>query len=510
MHRIERAVLQRKTLVAVCLALACVPIHIQAAALDASLVVSPFLSIHAFPESHAWWVPDNTKPDEPPVYSVSWWEYPSDVLMRYYRKKSPLQAGFQYADEHVRIAMIIDTYENPYGMYRNPDAWSNLPFLGNSLDAITDVNFPRVGYADLSFGAFHASIGRRQVKWGAMEYGLAINDNAPYQNHIEIEYLMRGKRFPSLRYTFLLLSFNAVGLRGWERPGQTPEDIDTIDKSLFAHKLSLEGISYRFSLSELLLVYDRNFNATDFLPFNIWHNLYYDQTTNVLLSLDGEGTVGDMRLYGSFVMDDFDLSHETPGLKPTAMGFAAGMEWHALEGRELQYADMFERSDHRLQERTLRARGGLLVGGEFYYLSNFLYNRNIDAGKFTVPWNVFASGAGYLLNPNAFMIGFPYGPGSMLARFVVSYETRATQAEVSFEWLRRGSRTIDSPYDTETNRQVPWIGMVSPVTDVLICNISGQWYPRGNLKVASGIRISWDLTHLIAGYEFQAGCSIAI
>lgn len=287
-------------------------------------------------------------------------------------------------------------------------------------------------------------------------------------------------------------------------------------KSTFAHRFAFGNDSVRIAVAELNNVYGKEPSLLDFTPFGIWHDNYQDNYSNVMLNLAVEGVVGPVRLYGTFTMDDFDLPHElgSDGWsgKPQAMGFTAGVEVHILDGEPVQ-SSKFEYGEYALKDDTFR-RIGLNVGYEFYYCSTFMYNRDVNAGKFTVPFQFISlTGAGYCFDDNAFYLGFKYGPDTMVNRLFVEYESNPLSVFASAELIMRGSYTIDSEYGNKEYYKSEGLSKMKlndPVVTVLKLQAGASYNVQKGLKASASFGFTQDITHGTSAFAATIGASVAV
>ena len=473
----------------------CVPL---AAAFNGIAIVSPYLNIDTSPTVNnigSWTDPD---PD--------WWETSQDRLLRYNERPSLLSLGFDMNTEHVNIVAFIEIRED-VGNFLTKNSYSNIPYVGNTISAITDMNFPRLGYVDVQLGGFYGSIGRRQIKWGPATYDLAISDSAPYLDNIWLQY-KTDVSYGSWWYNFIAVGFSNVALND-------DEERTELSKTLFAHRLGFENSFIRVGIGELNMVYNTAPSILDFTPIGIWHNLYQDEHSNVMLHLSVEGLAGPVRMFGVFAMDDIDLPVEpASNQKPAAMGFSGGVEWQVFEGPKLESV-RFQPSDYLLAEPTFRKDGGLHVGSEVFYTTNYMYNRRTEAygqndevGKFTVPIRMQSFVGGYTSSADAYFVGFPYGPGSLLARLYTDYEASNWTLSGSVEWLRRGTARIEDKYSTIPNLMETWFALKAPYTDVVMVEVDGGWYPKPSIKVSAGLAGIFDITHGKNVFQCSLGAAI--
>lgn len=109
---------------------------------------------------------------------------------------------------------------------------------------------------------------------------------------------------------------------------------------------------------------------------------------------------------------------------------------------------------------------------EHYRTTAYLYGRETEYGKWTLSDHRLVSAFPFYLNEaNAFALGFPWGPDTALTTLALIWETREAKAEASASLLRKGSRTIDSAYDT-SNAAQDWFGLTGAVKTSVIVEIS--------------------------------------
>ncbi|MCX7027653.1 MAG: hypothetical protein NT061_09260 [Spirochaetes bacterium] len=204
----------------------------------------------------------------------------------------------------------------------------------------------------------------------------------------------------------------------------------------------------RIAVGELNLVHDIVPGLIDISPFAVFHNMYQDAYSNVMLEASAEAKLGPARAYGKFVMDDLVMLWENATVRPTALGFLAGFEWNLKEGAAYGFGEMREK-DYKLKDRGFCREGGLSLSFEHYRTTAYLYNREIDSGKWTIPDHRLVSASSfYLFTANAFCLGFPWGPDTRLELLKLDWVDRALKASLSLAWLQKGANTIDSGYST--------------------------------------------------------------
>lgn len=204
----------------------------------------------------------------------------------------------------------------------------------------------------------------------------------------------------------------------------------------------------------------------DFTPFVLWHNLYVDEHSNVMIEVSLEGKIGPVRLWGEYAQDDLYLNFGglTEGgfnNKPTAIGVGLGFDWLLLDGEEYGRSDR-STLGYAFKEETLEEKGGLHLYGEFYWASNYLYNRrehgvegkefyaNDKYGKFTLPYRFYSSHGGTTDKKDAYFLGFPFGPGTIYGMVSLEGENSRMKYGVGLSLLMRGEKNIDSPINSSS------------------------------------------------------------
>ncbi len=373
-----------------------------------------------------------------------------DVYYRYYDRDSFADIGFRIDDEHFRVVFDIDLRQTLNSFYER-DYYSNIPYHFDTLNDILDLNFPRYAYGEIDYGRFFLSIGRRPVSWGPGSRQFTISGDVPFLDNLWAEYTT-DTAGGSFTYNFVLISFNTLGLK--YSPLKTDPEDDTSRglKTVAAHRVEWNFGSFRLNIGELNLIYTRYPTLFDISPFGVYHNLYQGGS-NVMAYLEGEGVVdlgsaGALRLFGEVEMDDFSLPTEEEKGKPTAFGIGGGIEWHILDGDEsLTLKKNSEK--YLLSSDTYTFRTGLNITYGIYFCNPYNYNREVDAGKFTVP--LHTDGRSDLFTPNAFYLGFKYGPNSLYQELKAEYTSGRIEASSSLAILIRGNGyTIDSPYGSST------------------------------------------------------------
>ena len=423
------------------------------------------------------------------------WERLQDSLLRF-EQRVPLASLFLETENHgFSVALKIDIREELYNFTSNT-AWSNIPYVGNTKYAVTNAQYPSVAYAEYRSPDFYASIGRRLFLLGPGEYSFILSPSQPY-----LDYASFGLSYNDPSYTlaykfFALSSANSVFNRA-----KTETDSDVM-KTVFIHKVSYERKNLIIGLSELNLVYDTVPSLYDFTPFVLWHNQYQEEHSNVMIEVSVEGRIKSVRIWAIYAQDDICLKRESNNLKPTALGFAAGFDWHILEGGTFK-SPIRRNSDYMMRENNLREDGGLHLEGEAYWATNWLYNRRSSDGnggfksdkygKIMLPYRYYSSNGGFVDVEDCFYIGFPYGPGTILSKLSLTYENEDFRIEGYGSLLMRGDITIDTTVEKSSKDR--WLNLEGGIICVWTVGLEGEWIPFSswrNLSLTLSSSFSFD------------------
>ena len=381
-----------------------------------------------------------------------------ETILRFGERKPLLEAGFEIEGERVFFALKIEIREELYNFVTFSPK-SNIPYFGNTNFAITDAQYPQVAFLEYSNPYFLFSIGRRKLDMGPGKYSFILSSEA----QPNLDSLVLGAFYNEGDFS-LDYSFYAI-------PGTgevfTPYGITSeIYKTFFVHKVAAANSYFRFGLSEINCVYGSYPTLMDFTPFVLWHNLYVDEHSNVMIEVSLEGKIGPVRLWGEYAQDDLYLNFGglTEGgfnNKPTAIGVGLGFDWLLMEGEEYGRSDR-STLGYAFKEETLEEKGGLHLYGEFYWASNYLYNRrehgvegveyyaNDKYGKFTLPYRFYSSHGGTTDKSDAYFLGFPFGPGTIYGIVSLEGENSRMKYGVGLSLLMRGEKNINSPIDSSS------------------------------------------------------------
>ncbi len=437
----------------------------------------------------------------------NWWETKQDYWLRAFEKPGFLDLGMTVDTDKVDMVFILDIRQDTLQHFKdNGKILTNIPFVG----AFIELNFPRVGYVDYTSTdqSIYLSVGRRQIKWGPSTYDMALSDSQPFLDNFYASYNTPFAKDWKFEYSFIGIAYKYFLTYSADLPGGP--------QSTFAHRFSFSNNNIRIAIAELNNVYGKEPSLLDYTPFGLWHDNYQDEFSNVMLNVAVEGSIGPVRIFGTFTMDDFDLPHELGSdgwsNKPQAMGFNAGVEYHILDGQEVK-SSKFEYSDYAIVEETLK-KTGLNVGYEFYYCSTFMYNRDKEAGKFTSPYQFISLvGSGYCYDYNAFYLGFKYGPDTLVHRLYVEYEASPVKAWGYAELIMRGSYTIDSKYGDKQyykDNGLNTMKLTDPVTTTLKIELGASYNVQKGLQGLANLGYTRDIAHKTQAFSVTVGASVAI
>ena len=381
-----------------------------------------------------------------------------ETILRFGERKPLLEAGFEIDGERVFFALKIEIREELYNFVTFSPK-SNIPYFGNTNFAITDAQYPQVAFLEYSNPYLLFSIGRRKLDMGPGKYSYILSSEAqPNLDSLVLGAFYNEGDF-SLDYSFYAIPGTGEVFTSY---GITSD----IYKTFFVHKVAAANSYFRFGLSEINCVYGSYPTLMDFTPFVLWHNLYVDEHSNVMIEVSLEGKIGPVRLWGEYAQDDLYLNFGglTEGgfnNKPTAIGVGLGFDWLLMEGEEYGRSDR-STLGYAFKEETLEEKGGLHLYGEFYWASNYLYNRrdhgvegeefyaNDKYGKFTLPYRFYSSHGGTTDESDAYFLGFPFGPGTIYGIVSLEGENSRMKYGVGLSLLMRGEKNINSTIDSSS------------------------------------------------------------
>ena len=446
------------------------------------------------------------KGQEDSIYSLSKiqgnWETKQDSILRYFNRPEIAAIGFEINDEHVFAALRAEAREElSNAMKVTP--YSNIPFIGNTKNVVTNAMWPQIGFIEFFSQHFRFSIGRRNIKWGPAEYDYIFSATQPYLDNIWIDYNTNAGQG--------IFEYNFVAVGGSNSSLTELGQVSELTKTFFAHRFTYGLDFFRFNFSEINCVYGITPGLLDFSPFILWHNIYQEEHSNVMIEATSEFKFDPVRFYFGFAMDDLSLKGENNNLKPNAFGFSLGLDWMLLEGEK--YNPLYVNSkQYTLSDNNLKEEGGLHLLFESYIATNYLYNRrkegksnnytNDSLGKFTVPWRFYSSSGGMTDEKDAYFLGFPYGGGSWLFSLSFDYEKEDMKLSSHIRYLLRGELNIDSIVDEQSNEN--WFLLQGNVDHIISSGVDFEMflkkYPALSLKTGLNYTYSSNYSNAIQVY----------
>ena len=218
-----------------------------------------------------------------------------------------------------------------------------------------------------------------------------------------------------------------------------------------------------------------------------------------MIEVSLEGKIGPLRLWVEYAQDDVYFSGEGGfNNKPTGIGIGTGFDYRIQNGEEFS-STVRKNYEYALKEENLKDEEGIHLLGEFYWATNYLYNRrekygknlftNDGLGKLTLPYRFYSSYGGFTDKTDAFYLGFPYGPGSILFTLSLEMENKMVKGDIYASLLMRGEDNIDTVIDGSTKET--WLYLNGDVKRVwsVGCNMRFSFE-----KYIKGLEIDVDAT----------------
>ena len=421
-----------------------------------------------------------------------------DSILRCDKRPELLNFGFEIDGENVFFAIKVEIREELYNQVTFSPK-SNIPWLGNTRYSITDAMYPQVGFVEYSTPSFLFSIGRRKLDMGPGKYSFMLSEEAqPNLDSVVVGANYIEGKF-RLEYSFFIIGGSNSTISGF---GNETDKM----KTFFIHKVVAGNDKIRFGVSDMNCVYGAVPGIYDFSPFVLWHNAYQEEHSNVMIEASLEGKIGPFRLWGEYAQDDLYLNAGSVNEgsfnnKPTGIGFGLGFDWKISDSPSYTKRSR-NTASYALKEMNLREEGGIHLNGEFYWATNYLYNRrssengkflNDRYGKITLPYRFYSSHGGFTDKIDAYFLGFPYGPGSILFSLSLDMEKEWIKGEIRTSLLMRGDDDIDSVIDASTKDTWLWLNG----------DVKRVWSLGGYLKLkmdkyVKGLEVEADIT---LGYD---------
>lgn len=321
-----------------------------------------------------------------------------DTILRYGRRPELSALGFEIETDNIFFAIKIDIREE-LSNFVTFSPYSNIPYFGNTQYSVSDPQYPQVAFLEYSNSYFFVSVGRRKLDMGPGKYSFMLSEEAqPNLDAVALGAKYKEGKF-SLDYIFYAISGLNSTISGY---GNVTDKM----KTFFIHKVSASNSVFRLGLSEMNCIYAAVPSILDITPFVLWHNLYQEEHSNVMIEVSLEGKIGPLRLWLEYAQDDFYLSGEGGeggfNSKSTSIGIGTGFDWRIGDGERFSSV-VRKNSAYALKEENLKENGGIHLLGEFYWATNYLYNRRGAEvgfesdmyGKLTLPYRFHSSNGGF-------------------------------------------------------------------------------------------------------------------
>lgn len=375
-----------------------------------------------------------------------------DTILRFDSRPELIAAGFEIETDNIFFLLKIDIREE-LSNFIGVAPHSNIPYLGNTKYVVTNAQYPQVAFIEYSNPYFFVSVGRRKLDMGPGKYSFMLSSEA----QPNLDAIALGASYIEGKFN---LSYSLYGIGGSNSTINGYGEETDLMKTFFVHKVTISNDVFRFGFSEMNCIYGAHPGFFDMTPFVLWHNLYQEEHSNVMIEVSLEGKIKELRLWAQYAQDDLYFPGEGGfNNKPTGIGFGFGFDYKLFGGEEFS-SPIRKNNDYALKEDTLRDEGGFHFVGEFYWATNYLYNRresydgdrfeNDKYGKMTLPYRFYSSYGGFTDKIDAYYLGFPYGPGSILLSLSFEMENQWMKGEVRSALLMRGDDDIDTVIDGTT------------------------------------------------------------
>ena len=377
-----------------------------------------------------------------------------DTILRFDSRPELIAAGFEIETDNIFFLLKIDIREE-LSNFIGVAPHSNIPYLGNTKYVVTNAQYPQIAFIEYSNPYFFVSVGRRKLDMGPGKYSFMLSSEA----QPNLDAIALGASYIEGKFN---LSYSLYGIGGSNSTINGYGKETDLMKTFFVHKVTISNDVFRFGFSEMNCIYGAHPGFFDMTPFVLWHNLYQEEHSNVMIEVSLEGKIKELRLWAQYAQDDLYFPGEGGfNNKPTGIGFGFGFDYK-LFGSEEFSSPIRKNNDYALKEATLRDEGGFHLVGEFYWATNYLYNRrdhgvegveyyaNDKYGKFTLPYRFYSSHGGTTDQENAYFLGFPFGPGTIYGLVSLEGENSRMKYGVGLSLLMRGEKNINSPIDSSS------------------------------------------------------------
>ncbi len=386
-------------------------------------------------------------------------------LYEWYDTPSFLDLYLDLDQDNLRVFTQLDLHTDLM-VDLHHDTFSNLPYIDRNGNFYMDPNIPDVGYIEWQDQGLLLSGGRRKIQIGPGAYALGLAGSAPYFDHLAL-----GKEF-SMKKSSLTYYFTAIASdrKAMEKVTKSGVGEETPYKTLFTHSFMWQTNRLIVGLSEYNLIYEQQPNLQD-MGFTTFYHAFYQDYQNVMDELVVVyKAASDLQVYGSFIMDDYSMAIEDSDSNPSGMGLTFGVRWkHGKAGSNI--SDKCNSAySHILSVGSFKdSPGKLELSFDFMWASKYLYNRDVEAGKFTNP--MYYSWEYERETMNTFY-GALYGPDTVTSKISARWNNGPLLLNASLEWLASGAEGIDISYEPPYENAYVLEG---PVTHTVMFDIDTEW-----------------------------------
>ena len=435
----------------------------------------------------------SSRPGIGPGYALT-----GEDISAFAERPAVLSAGFFLKRGWFEASMALDLHQD-IGAWLMGGSWSNLPKAPDSWSLMWGNNYPQVGYAQASGDSWLVSAGRRRIGVGPGTYGLGTSSENPWYDHV-LARVEAPVGSGTIGYSFTTFGAQRFG--------------DIKKKNLFLHRAYWRSRYLSIAFGEFNLLVGDSIDLQDIGPFLVYHHLF-NSNSNVMLELEIQARPAEaLRLYGEFVLDDFQIPGEGSESNPNAMGFMGGLEWRILSGARSARPAFF-RADHGLrldaaplELRTGDSSGGLRLKAETWLASTYLYRRSLAsiAESWTGRYFFHSSTAlGYQVVEPFF--ASPLGPDTWLNRLELSWNEGKVESLIAVEYRVQGAESERRDYSPPYSSY--WLGPQEPVSRRLDFVLGVMYAPSDRIiltgKAALSFREAETRMSIDAGFGYRFG-----
>ncbi len=348
-------------------------------------------------------------PKTPGYYEVLWVEGPTDGGLMDEFLRASMKLDYGYVKGKISASLRL---QKGHGAF-----FTNLP-------GDFSINATMIDEAFLSISVPHGSVvlGRKKRKYGPMEHPLALSDNVPYFDGVDV--VLRGP----VDFLYSLYYLDPF-LTDEEREKQ--ESIQCINadsvysepvKIYQMHGLGFHIGNLEMTLREMVLIGGKYPGLAELNPLMSWHFLYKEGYLNSQAGFDFDYRFGSSRVYGEFLVDDIVVPfYERSDVKPMALAYGFGLK---TENVFLEYA-------HTDDWVYLREAPYMKFDTRILRVTNIRYYED-------------------------YPIGFEYGPGADMLVFGAVSERNGVVARGEFLILGKKDVHMYSDYKSEIPPERDW------------------------------------------------------